>query len=31
MEKAIDEALKQAKEYIVISEDKINIIKHFRK
>ena len=26
--KSVDEALKLAKEYITISEDKINIIKH---
>ena len=30
-EKSVDEALKLAKEYIEISEDKINIIKHCRK
>ena len=30
MEKAVDEALKMVKEYMVISEDKINIIKYCR-
>ena len=29
-EKAVDDALKQAKEYIMTSKDKINIIRHYR-
>ena len=31
MDKAVDVALKLAKGYIMISEDKVNIIKHCRK